>query len=68
MNGNNRFVDGYQSVDILYTLCPENVREGAKFIGPHPWHSDGGAKSFSERKNDGANTFPGEKNDGAETF
>ena len=44
------------------------LREGAKFIGPHPWHSDGGAKSFSERKNDGANTFPGEKNDGAETF
>ena len=44
------------------------VREGAKFTGPHPWHSDGGAKSFLEKKNDGANTFPGEKNDGAETF
>ena len=36
-------------------------REGAKFIGPHHWHSDGRAKSFRGAKNDGANTFPGEK-------
>ena len=43
-------------------------REGAKFIGPHHWHSDGRAKSFRGAKNDGANTFPGEKNEGAETF
>ena len=26
------------------------IREGAKFIGPHPWHSNRGAKSFSEKK------------------
>ena len=51
-----------------YAIQSTHFRQGAKFIGPHPWHSDGGAKSFSERKNDGANTFPGEKNDGAETF
>ena len=45
------------------------LREGARFIGPHPRHSDGGgAKSFSEKKNDGAITFPGEKNDGGDNF
>ena len=49
-------------------IFKNQLREGAKFIGAHHWHSDRGAKSFSGEKIDGTNTFSGEKNDGAETF
>ena len=62
-------------------IPPIPLREGARFVGPHHWHSEnekrGGntfprekkrGRNFLEERNDGATTFYVSKSDGVRTF